>query len=375
MQHFDAVVVGCGAMGSSVSYNLAARGLRVLTLERFGLNHEFGSSHGRTRIIRLAYAEDERYVPLLRRAFESWRLLERRSGRELLKMTGGLMIGSPEGELVTGVLRSAKKHDLPHRLLSARETEESFGALTLREEQSAVYEENAGILFPEECIATYADLAREAGCEIKFSEPMTRWKKTAEGVEVDSIGGSYLADRVIVCAGAWTGQLVGAIIPLSCERQVPFWFPSSGERCFSPEVMPIFIAEETPGHFFYGIPEVGHGVKVARTHEGQVVGPDTVSRVVTEDDLAPVQEFVSKRLKKLGTTPMASTTCLYTNTPDLNFVIGTHPDDARVTVVSACSGHGFKFASVIGEVAADLAIEERSDLDISFLNIDRFRGK
>ncbi|MDA4125512.1 MAG: N-methyl-L-tryptophan oxidase [Thaumarchaeota archaeon] len=375
MRHYDALVVGCGAMGSSASYHLAAKGLRVLTLDRFGLNHEFGSSHGRSRIIRLAYYEDERYVPLLRRAFESWRSLEKTSGKELLKLTGGLMIGSPEGELVKGVLNSSEKHGISHQLISAREMGERFESLSFDDGFSAVYLEDAGILFPEECIKAYAGSAREAGCELKFSEPVTSWKGTPEGVEVAAGGEVCVADRVVFCAGAWTRQLLGDVIPLSCERQVPLWFSSGGEKCFAPEEMPVFIAEETPENFFYGIPELGHGVKVARTHQGQKVEPDTVSRTVTDEDVAPVAGFISRRMRKLGRTPIASGTCIYTNTPDLNFAIGPHPDDSRITVVSACSGHGFKFASAIGEVAADLAVDGKTDLDISFLGIDRFRGR
>ncbi len=189
---------------------------------------------------------------------------------------------------------------------------------------------------------------------------------------MDSTGESILADRIGVCAGAWAGRLVGDIVPLTCERQVPLWFSSGGERCFLPEAMPVFIAEETPGNFFYGIPEVGHGVKVARTHQGQTVDPDNVNRLVTEADVAPVQEYISRRLRRLGRTPIASTTCLYTNTPDLNFAIGPHPNDSSITVVSACSGHGFKFASVIGEITADLAVDGRTALDVSFLGVHRF---
>ncbi len=359
-------------MGSSVSYNLATGGLSVLTLERFRLNHEFGSSHGRTRIIRLAYYEDGRYVPLLRRAFESWRDLERVSGRKLLKMTGGLMVGDREGALVGGVLRTAKEHDLPHRVLSASEAEDRFEAFTLDERFAAVYEDNAGILFPEECIQAYVGLAKDAGCEFRFSEPLTRWKRTSEGIEVASARESYRADKVVFCAGPWTSQLLGELMPLDCERQVPFWFASGRESCFTAAEMPVFITEEKPGQFFYGVPDVGHGVKVARTHGGQTVEPDKVSRVVTEEDSAPVRAFVSRRLTKLGRTPIASTTCLYTNTPDLNFVVGPHPVDPRLLVVSACSGHGFKFASVLGEVVADLFVDGRTAYDISFLNIDRF---
>ena len=375
VRHYDAIVVGCGAMGSSASYNLARRGLKVLTLDQFGLNHELGSSHGKTRIIRLAYYEDERYVPLLKRAFESWLELQERSGKTLLRMTGGLMIGRADGELVAGVLRSARSHALQHRQLSAREAQEEFGAFRLDDVYSAVYEENAGILFPEECIRAFVAQAENSGCEFRFSEPVTKWTRTGRGVEVETAKESYSADRVVFCAGAWIGRLLGGLLPLTVERQVPFWFASNGERRFTPDKMPVFIMEEDPGLFFYGIPDVGHGVKVARTHGGQMVEPDKVDREVTAEDAAPVEAFVSRRLDRLAVPAVGSTTCLYTNTPDLNFAVGLHPEDPRVAVVSACSGHGFKFAGVLGEVVADLLTGGRSPYDISFLRLDRFVGK
>lgn len=371
-QHWDAIVVGCGAMGASTSYNLSKRGLRVLTLEKFGLNHEQGSSHGKTRIIRLSYYEDSRYVPLLRRAFDSWRELESKSGKNLLQITGGLMMGTPDGELVTGVLGSARAHGIPHRVLSSSEVEDEFEAFSLGDDMCAVHEESAGILFPEECIMAFVEGAKGAGCEIRFEESVNRWTSSPSGIELESSKGTYVADRLILCAGAWNSKLLGKLLPLQCERQVPFWFSSNGQACFTPQEMPVFIFEEDRGQFYYGIPEVGHGVKVARTHGGEVGEPDSIRRNVTEVDLAPVRGFITRRLRKLQGPPIASTTCIYTNTPDLNFALGSHPDDPRVTIVSACSGHGFKFASVVGEVAADFATEGKTAYDISFLDVERF---
>ena len=168
------------------------------------------------------------------------------------------------------------------------------------------------------------------------------------------------------------GRLLGNLIPLTVERQTPFWFSSGGNKVFTSERMPVFIVEEERNHYFYGIPEVGHGVKVARHHEGESVDPDDVQRTVTEDDELQVSVFISKRLPKLNQRSFSSTTCLYTNTPDSNFVVDAHPKDEDVVLVSACSGHGFKFTSVVGEIAADLAAEGRTRHDISFLNVRRF---
>ncbi|MDE1852327.1 MAG: N-methyl-L-tryptophan oxidase [Thaumarchaeota archaeon] len=370
---WDAIVVGCGVMGASVSYNLARRGVRVLNIERFGVNHESGSSHGRTRIIRLAYYEDPRYVPLLRRAFESWKEIESKSGKKLLRMTGGLMIGKQGGELVDGVMKSARAHGIPYESLTASEVRSRFPAFNPGDEFSAVYEQNAGILSAEESVRAFVGLASEAGCEFRFSEEVRGWKSGPEGVEVETTYGRQVAGKLVLCAGAWNGGLLKGIVPLQCERQVPLWFSSEGQERYAPTRMPVFIMEEERGVFFYGIPDVGHGVKVARTHGGEISEPDEVRREVTESDVAPVRAFISRRLRDLDGPPIASTTCIYSNTPDMNFAVGVHPGDPRVTILSACSGHGFKFASVLGEVTADLVTGAKVDYDLSFISPGRFR--
>ena len=374
-RRWDVIVVGCGVMGAASSYNLARRGLRVLNIERFGVNHDFGSSHGRTRIIRLAYYEDPRYVPLLRRAYDSWRELESKSGKNLLRVTGGLMIGRPDGDLVKGVLRSAETHGIPHERLTASEVEERFEAFTLGEDYSAVYEATAGVLSAEESVRALVGLGSEAGCEYRFSEQVQKWKSTPEGVEVETPAGVQTAAKLVFCAGPWNGELLQGLLPLRVERQVPFWFSSGGRDVFSPSKMPVFIMEEDASRFYYGLPDMGHGVKVARTHGGESSDPDKVRREVSEEDVAPVRDFVSRRLKALDGTPIASTTCLYTNTPDFNFALGLHPSDRNVVVVSACSGHGFKFASVIGEVAADFVTGGATSYDLGFLDPARFRPR
>ena len=273
---------------------------------------------------------------------------------------------------MSGVLQSARAHSLPHELLSASQAEDRFDAFTLDPDVSVVYEEGAGVLFAEECVRAMVGLAEESGCGFGFSERVTGWKSTGDGVVVTSDRGSYEAETVVFCAGPWTSEILGGVVPLKCERQVPMLFPSQGEACFSPERMPVFIMEETPGRFFYGIPELGQGVKVAITHEGAIVDPDSVERSVTDEDKAPVEAFVSRRLKRLGSSPIASTTCLYSNTPDLAFAVGRHPKEPRAIVVSACSGHGFKFASVLGEVVSDMAVGRRNPLDVSWLGLERF---
>ena len=321
MRHFDAIVVGCGAMGSSISYHLASKGLRILTLEQFDLGHANGSSHGKTRIIRTAYSEDPRYVPLVQRAFELWRDLQKESDMEILRMTGGLMVGPARGTLVPGVLRSAREHQLRHEFLSPYEVTERFGVLNLDEAQSAVYEEGAGILYPENCIGVHVALAKRAGVEFRFREACTKWESTNDGVELQTTNDSYLADSVVIATGAWMSQFFDGSIALSCERQIPFWFESGEDDRFGADQMPVFIVEELDGRLFYGIPDVGHGVKVARHHGGEVTSPGQINRVVSEFDRRPVRTFVRRRLPRLNPEPVSSSTCIYTNTPDGNFVV------------------------------------------------------
>jgi sarcosine oxidase len=354
-------------MGAAASYNLARKGLRVLNIERFGVNHEKGSSHGRTRIIRLAYYEDPRYVPLLRRAYEAWREVESRSGKRLLAVTGGLMIGRVDGELVKGALKSASMHRIPHDVLSGKEAGERFEAFLLGEELSAVYDQSAGILFAEDCVRALVGLGSESGCEYRFAEEVKGWRRSGETIEVETSLGTRSASKLVLCAGAWNGGLLKGGIALRCERQVPFWFSSEGKERFSAAKMPVFIMEEDGGEYYYGVPEVGHGVKVARTHGGEFGDPDRVRREVTDADRAPVLRFVNRRINGLGEIA-GSTTCLYTNTDDFNFALGGHPEEPGVTIVSACSGHGFKFASVVGEIVAAMVTEEEVAYDISFLD-------
>ena len=372
MKSYDVIVVGCGAMGTSAAYNLSKRGYKVLALERFGLNHGLGSSHGKTRIIRLAYAEDSRYVPLLRRAFQAWKEIEQRTGQPLLMMTGGLMVGAPGGELVVGVLKSVREHQLSHRVLEGSQVGAEFPAFNVDEGLVAVHEDSAGVLFPEKCLSAFHRLAIEERCEFRFVDPVKSWTSLKEGIEVATSTEKYRADKVVMCAGPWMGGLTKGAVPLKVERQVPFWFDSKGEGRFSPDKMPIFVVEEGPEWTFYGFPDLGDGVKVGRHHGGETVDPDSVNRDVSDSDVSPVREFVKHRLPGLDADPVDASPCLYSNTPDSNFVIDFHPAEPRVLLVSACSGHGFKFAPVMGEVAADLIGARKPAFDISFLGLSRF---
>ncbi len=370
-ESYDVIVVGLGAMGSATAFQLARRGQRVLGLDRFTPPHEFGSSHGETRIIREAYFEHPLYVPLVQRAYELWAQLEKLSGRSLFKQTGGLMIGLENGAIVSGALRSAREHRLAHEQLSAAEVRRRFPALRPTEEQVAVWESRAGALFPEACIEAHLAQSRVHGAELRFGETVLRWEPAAAGVHVITSGGEYVAKRLVLTAGAWVSSLLGEFkFPFRVERQVLYWFEQRAQSPnLDPANCPIFICQnERHGHF-YGFPDFGTGVKVARHHAGETANPDALRREVSAEEIALMREIVSEFLAGADGPLRATAVCMYTNTPDEHFLIDWHPQSDRVLIASPCSGHGFKFSAAIGEVVSDLVLDGRSRFDLSLFRL------
>lgn len=374
---FDVIVLGLGAMGSAAACHLARRGARVLGLDRFAPPHANGSSSGRSRIIREAYFEHPAYVPMVQRAYELWEALGRDSGRRLLLRTGGLMIGPPDGTLVTGALLSARTHGLQHEVLSTAELRQRHPALRPDEGMVAVWEPRAGVLFPEACVRAHLDQAVRAGATLAFDEPALAWSATRDGVEVRTGKGRYGAGKLLVACGAWTAGLLPELgLPLVAQRQVQLWFEplECGEpEAFSPGRFPVFIWEDEPGRFIYGFPELGDGVKVARHHEGESADPASVRREVTDDDVRPMRTVLERLIPGANGPLRDSAVCLYTNAPDSHFVLDVHPAHAHVLVASPCSGHGFKFASALGETMADLLLGAPPRFDLGLFRIERFR--
>ncbi|MGH7703929.1 MAG: N-methyl-L-tryptophan oxidase [Gemmatimonadales bacterium] len=364
---YDVIVIGLGAMGSAAACELARRGHRVLGLDRWRGPHAFGSSHGRTRIIRQAYYEHPLYVPLVRRAYHRWAELKRETGRSLLRITGGLMLGAADGVLVCGARASARTHGLAFEELAGAEIRRRFPALQAPDESAGILEPQAGVLFPEQCIEAFLSLAGARGAELQFDEPALEWRIEGEGVAVSTAGGVYRAGRLILAAGPWTGGLLNRTrLRLSVERQVALWFtPARAPERFGPDRLPVFLWEWAPDRFFYGIPDLGDGFKVARHHEGETTEPDTVRREVGVHEVEQVRDLLGQYLPDAGGALRDTAVCLYTNTPDGHFVLDFHPHHPQVVVASPCSGHGFKFASVIGEILADLAIGGSSGFDLT----------
>jgi sarcosine oxidase len=368
---FDAIVLGVGGMGSAACYELARRGRRVLGLDQFPLIHDRGSSHGQTRIIRTAYYEHPSYVPLLRRAWVRWYELEQRIGRHLLTECACLSIGPESGRLIRGVQASAAEHGLTIKNMTvadiARRTPFRFP-----EGYAGVLERQAGFLAVEECVRAHVDSAMSLGAEIHPEEPVRQWKAVGDGVEVTTDKATYRAARLVITAGAWAAQMLADLkVPLRVMRQVMLWIDvSANPYTFRRDHFPIFIAE-TPLGEFYGLPAIDeYGLKVAR-HYGapEVAGPDEINWDATTEDVPPVKAFLDRHVLGAGGAVTNGQVCMYTLTPDRHFVIDRHPEFPQVSVACGFSGHGFKFASVVGEILADLA--ERGETSHS---VDMFRA-
>jgi sarcosine oxidase len=370
---FDVVVIGLGAMGSATAYHLARRGYRVLGLDSFTPPHSFGSSHGQTRFIREAYFEHPLYVPLVQRAHRYWAELEQEVGQLLIRQTGGLMIGHPNGAVVMGSQRSAQIHHLPYEVLTASEVRSRFPAFHPADDMIAVWEPRAGILFPEACIEAHLKMARRHGAMLRLEEPVTAWEADGRGARVLTSKALYHADRLLLTVGAWISRFVADLkLPLTVERQVLFWFePTADAECFDANRCPIYLWEYAPDRFFYGFPDLGEGVKVGRHHEGEAADPDHLRRDVAAEEVEAMRTLLRRYMPTADGHLRLTTVCMYTNTPDSHFLIDFHPVHPNVLLASPCSGHGFKFSSVIGEILADLLMEGRTSFDVSAFRLNR----
>jgi sarcosine oxidase len=378
----DVIVLGLGAMGSAAAGWLAEKGHRVLAFDAFTPPHSHGSSHGLSRIYRQAYWEDPRYVHLLLRARELWSKLERDAGVPLLHTTGALMIGSPNGQLVPRSADSARQFHLPHDLLSSSDLRRRWPVLHVSDDTIALLEHQAGYLVPELCIEQQLRQAARHGAELHFNEPVLDFTANASGVTVRTARGSFTAAHLIVTAGPWAPQLLAdAQLPLRVTRQVLFWFQPEGSLdAFRPDRsqgrFPIYMWETQPGEpMLYGFPLTGpdaEGVKVALHGSEETGTPDTIDRTVRPDDEQRIRRRLATTLPALSGRLIRAETCLYTMTPDENFVIGPHPGNPAITLALGFSGHGFKFAPVIGELLGQLVTEGKTSHDIAMFSPARF---
>ena len=376
MPHFDVGIIGLGAMGSACLHAVATRNARVVGFDQYAPPHAAGSSHGHTRIIREAYYEHPLYVPLVRRAYELWKDLEREAGTALMATTGGLMVGPENGPLVRGALESARTHRIPHDLLDARTLGERFPAYRAHGDWVALFEHRAGMLFPERCIEAFMTGAKQRGAEVRLDEGVRRWSSSSRGLTLETLNGKYDVGRLVVAAGPWLPNLVdslGVLLPLEIERQLSHWFePAIPDAKFGATRTPVGLWETRDEEVFATLPDEGHGVKCGMHHAGSTTSPDSVDRKVSDAENDAARALLNDVMPGAGGILREARVCLYTNTPDRHFIIDWL-DGGRVLVVSPCSGHGFKFASSIGEIVSQLVLDGRSWIDLKPFSLGRFR--
>jgi sarcosine oxidase len=370
---YDAAIVGLGAMGSAAAWQLARRGARVIGADRFTPPHTFGSTHGQTRIIREAYFEHPLYVPLVRRAYELWSVLAAEAGVTLFHKTGGLMIGRPDSTLVHGSRESAIVHGIPFEEWSAREIRRRVPALAPDPDMIAIREARAGVLLPEPAVAAMLAEARRHGADLRFETTVSGWSRDGDDIEIHVANQRVRARAVVLAAGPWLPAIARELsLPLTLERAVQGWFAPRDGRIGAPDAFPVFILEEPDGELLYGLPDVGQGVKLAGHHGGETTTLETIRRTVDAADRERLERVARRRVPGVVPELRQASTCLYTNTPDQHFILDRHPADDRVVVISACSGHGFKFAPAIGEVAAAMAADDAPRFDLTPFAFARF---
>jgi len=374
---FDVIVAGVGGMGSAACWQLARRGRRVLGLERSDIPNAYGSSHGVTRIIRLAYFESPNYVPLLQRALELWWETSDAFGAPLMVTTGSLDSGAPDSIQVRGALESCRVHALDHEVLTAAEVNRRYPGCRLPDNFAAVFQPDGGFILSEQAIVAHATMAIAAGAEIRGHEKVLAWSPIAGGgVRVVTERGTYEAGQLVLSPGAWVGELVPALNGVAApERQVLGWFQPRDPGKFMPQAFPVHCLRDDDG-FYYLLPvHQVPGVKIGFYHHLGESGPaDALSREVTAADEAILRRCLTRDFPEADGPVMALRTCIFTNTPDGHFIIDRLPEQPEVIVVSACSGHGYKFASVIGEIVADLGVSGQSRFDLSMFRLGRFAG-
>jgi len=369
---YDVIVLGGGTMGTAAAWELGKRGVRALILEQFEHVHDRGAHGGKTRIIRHAYAEGPEYVPLVERADDLWQALEAESGRRILVRCGGLELAAPGYAHAASARRSAEVHGLPHETLSPAEATRRWPAVAVPEDWDVLFSPQAGFLLTEPALEAMADGARRRGVAIQTLEPARSWSTAGGGVEVRTDRATYRAERLIVAAGAWSGPLLAELgLPLTVLRKVLWWLAVEDPVPFAPDRFPVFITDSDSGEI-YGFPIFEHsGLKIADHGGGDPTSPDAVDRRVREEEKGNVVAL-ARRLFPLATDRvLESAVCLYTMTPDHDFVIDRHPEHRRVVLGAGFSGHGFKFATAVGELLVSLAMDDRAET-LPRLSLARF---
>ena len=372
---YDICVAGLGGIGGAVAEHCARRGARVIGLEQFSRGHDLGSSTGRTRMIRQAYFENPAYVPLVRRSYDLWSALARDSGEDLLALTGVLSVGKETSEIIAGTRRAAREHQIEIQSFTAREVTRHYPILRVHKDEVGILEPGGGVLKPERALAAQLAVAEARGAELRFDVRMAEWRWRNERFEIMLNDESSVTARCLVLAvGPWIQKEAATLgTRIEVERNVQVWFETTSGR-FTPEEMPAFLLnrEGLPAPL-YGFPDFGDGIKAAFHGSGELTDPDAVDREINPGrDIEPVARALEAWLPGTAKKPLAAKVCLYSLTPDKNFIIDRHPEYGGLILCGGFSGHGFKFAPVVGEIVADLAMDGATRHPIDFLSLRRF---
>lgn len=367
---FDCIIIGAGSMGMAAAYFLAKAGKNVCAIDAFDPPHTNGSHHGETRIIRYAYGEGLEYVPLALRAAALWKQLERQVNKQLLLQTGVVNIADKEHPFVKTVIESAEKYQLPLEVLNAQEIKNRWPGIQVTDNMIAAFEPTSGVLRVEDCVAAYKKLAINEGATLRMNEPVQHIT-FGHTVTVTTSVRSYEADHCIVCAGAWTNKLLQPFnLPLSPIRKTFAWFEAE-EGLYGEENFPAF-AVELSDACYYGFPSIdGAGYKIGRHDGGETIDPDDKLREFDESDTADLQQFINTYMPQVGSLKEGKV-CKYTMTPDEHFIIDFLPEQSNVIVASGFSGHGFKFASAVGEMLAQMVTDGKPQLSNGLFKLNRF---
>jgi sarcosine oxidase len=381
LHYSEYIVIGCGSMGIATCSFLASRGCQVLGLDQFSVPHESGSHTGQSRIIRKAYFEHPDYVPLLERAYRNWDDIERETGATLYYQTGIVYFGKASHPTMAGIKNSAHQFQIPVEHLSGAETKKRFNAFDIPSDFETLFEPEAGFITPELSIRVYRDHALKNGASIHENEIVVSWKKTGSKISVVTDRGEYTCSKLIITAGAWTSKILPQLkSELQVTRQVLGWFNPKDPDLLALNNFPCWFIEDPERGMFYGFPLLPFekfggpiGLKLASHRPGLISDPDHVDRNVKESEMEDLKYVLSKYLPVAGYETITTKTCLYTYSPDENFIIDHLPGyDKQITIACGFSGHGFKFVPVIGEILADLAIQGKTNLPIEFLSLKRF---
>ncbi|MEZ4522494.1 MAG: N-methyl-L-tryptophan oxidase [Thermomicrobiales bacterium] len=374
MAGHDVIVAGLGGMGAATAYYLASRGHSVLGFDMHEPGHTLGSSHGHHRIIREAYFEDPNYVPFVQRAYGLWAELEEDAGvTDILTITGGLMFGRRDSQVVEGSLMSGRLHGLPYEEFSAREASRQFPGFRLAEDMVAVYEARSGFVAPEKAIAAQVRLARQRDADLRYGVEVTGWSSDGNGVTVETTNGTFSGQSLVLTTGPWANELLSDLqVPLEVWRIVNCYFEPIEPELYEVGKFPIYLFDAPEGTF-YGFPHIdGVGLKIGRHDTGRVTTARTIDRTVADSEINELHDVLSTYLPSAAGRVLDSITCMYTMTPDEHFVIDRHPEHANVVLGCGFSGHGYKFASAIGEALGELALGESPSQPIGFLGLQRF---